>query len=89
MLPVLLGTRLCRNYGAGRIVGSKNVLTQSSKTLFYRKGFRFGKGCALAIIIPGTILEQWLVIKACVKEDCIILVIRDGSSKNDKFIYQD
>jgi D-lactate dehydrogenase (quinone) len=57
-----------------KIVRSKNVLTQPSKTLFYRKGFRFGEGCALAIVIPGTILEQWLVIKACVETKCVIII---------------
>jgi D-lactate dehydrogenase len=49
------------------IVGSKNVITHPSKTLFYRKGFRFGKGGAIAVVTPGTVLEQWLVIKVCVE----------------------
>ncbi len=57
-----------------KIVGSKNVLTHPSKTLFYRKGFRFGKGSALAAVIPGTILEQWLVTKICVEAKCAIII---------------
>jgi D-lactate dehydrogenase len=57
-----------------KIVGSKNVLTQPTKTLFYRKGFRFGNGCALAVVTPGTILEQWLVVKISVEEKCIIIM---------------
>jgi D-lactate dehydrogenase (quinone) len=56
------------------IVGSKNVLTQPSKTLFYRNGFRFGKGVSLAVVMPNTILEQWLVIKACVEKKCVIII---------------
>ena len=48
------------------IVGSKNVITQPSKTLFYRKGFRFGEGGAIAVVTPETILEQWMLIKTCV-----------------------
>ncbi len=57
-----------------KISGSKSVLTRSSKTLFYRRGFRFGKGSALAVVMPGTILEQWLVIKACVEVKCVIII---------------
>jgi D-lactate dehydrogenase len=57
-----------------KISGSKSVLTRPSKTLFYRKGFRFGKGGVLAVVIPSTILEQWLLIKACVDTKCAIIV---------------
>lgn len=57
-----------------RIVGLKNVLTRPSKTLFYRQGFRFGLGNALAVVAPGTILEQWLIIKACVESGCVIIM---------------
>ncbi len=57
-----------------KIVGVRNVLTQSPQTLFYRKGFRFGEGAALAVIMPGTILEQWLTIKACVNAGCVIII---------------
>ena len=56
-----------------KIVGSRNVLTRSSDTSRYRKGFRFGKGDALAVVIPKTILEQWLIVKACVDANCIII----------------
>jgi len=56
------------------IVGPKNVITRPSKTLFYRKGSRFGVGGAIAVVTPGTILEQWLIIKACVEADCIIIL---------------
>ena len=57
-----------------KIVGLKNVLTQPSETQFYRKGFRFGKGGALAVVTPGTLLEQWFIIKTCVEGDCIIVM---------------
>ncbi len=56
------------------IIGSKNVLTYLSETAPYRKGFRFGKGDALAVVIPNTILEQWELIKVCVDADCIIIL---------------
>jgi len=57
-----------------KIVGLKNVLTQPSETQFYRKGFRFGKGGALAVVTPGTLLEQWFIIKTCVEGNCIIVM---------------
>jgi D-lactate dehydrogenase (quinone) len=39
------------------IVGSKRVLKKSVKTAYYRSGFRFGNGVALAVVLPCTILE--------------------------------
>jgi D-lactate dehydrogenase len=68
------------------IVGSKRVLTKSTKTAYYRSGFRSGKGAALAVVFPSTILEQWRLIKVCVKYNCIIIMqaaktgLTEGSS---------
>lgn len=56
------------------IVGEKNVLTAPHKTERYRKGFRSGEGDALAVIFPGTLLELWLVVKAVVAADKIIIM---------------
>ena len=57
-----------------RIVGSKKVLTQETKTAYYRSGFRSGSGTALAVIFPSTLFEQWQLIEACVQENCIIIM---------------
>jgi len=68
------------------IVGTKQVLTNSIKTAYYRSGFRSGSGTALAVVFPCTILEQWKLIELCVKANCIIIMqaaktgLTEGSS---------
>jgi len=32
----------------------------------YRTGNRFGTGKALAVVRPGSLVEQWRVLKSCV-----------------------
>jgi len=56
------------------IVGPKKVLTQETKTAYYRSGFRSGRGTALAILFPSTLLELWKLIEACVNANCIIIM---------------
>ncbi len=55
------------------IVGDKYTLTDPNRTLPYRQGARFGVGDSLAVVIPGTLLEQWEVLKACVEADVIVI----------------
>jgi len=55
------------------IVGKKHVLTDESETRRYRTGFRFGNGKALAVVRPGSLVEQWKVLKACVDANVIVL----------------
>jgi D-lactate dehydrogenase (quinone) len=70
------------SHGAGRgnlvsflesIVGKKHVLTSESATRRYRTGFRFGTGKALAVIRPGSLVEQWRVLKACINANVILI----------------
>jgi D-lactate dehydrogenase len=56
------------------IVGPSHVLTKSSDTVRFRHGFRFGKGNAVAVVRPGSLLEQWFVVKACVAADMIVIM---------------
>ncbi|CAM3268559.1 D-lactate dehydrogenase, NADH-independent, FAD-binding domain [Xenorhabdus nematophila ATCC 19061] len=56
------------------VVGSSHILTEPRKTKRYRKGFRSGEGNALAVVFPGSLLEQWKVFKACMDADKIILM---------------
>jgi D-lactate dehydrogenase len=56
------------------IVGPKNVLTEEHKTAYYRSGFRSGFGGALAVVFPGSLLEQWKVLQACVDANCAIIM---------------
>ena len=56
-----------------QIVGHQHLLTDESKTLPYRQGFRFGEGKAIAVALPGSLLEQWQILKACVAADVIVI----------------
>ncbi|MEM9443104.1 MAG: D-lactate dehydrogenase [Pseudomonadota bacterium] len=55
------------------IVGRRHVLTNPHQSERFRKGFRSGEGEALAVVVPGTLLELWNVVKACVAADKIII----------------
>ena len=56
------------------IVGSKFVLTDAARTRRFRTGFRVGKGNVLAVVRPGTLVEQWRVVEACVAAGKIIIM---------------
>lgn len=72
----------------GRIVGRNHLLTDPTQTERYRKGFRSGEGEALAVVFPGSLLEQWRILQACVAADAIILMqaantgLTEGSTPN-------
>jgi len=55
------------------IVGDRHVLTHERDTRRYRKGYRYGDGSAVAVVRPGTLLEQWRVFKASVEAGCIVI----------------
>lgn len=57
-----------------RIVGRPHLLTDPQQTERYRRGFRSGGGEALAVVFPGTLLEQWRVLHACVAAEVVILM---------------
>lgn len=57
-----------------RLVGAPHLLTDSEATARYRKGFRSGGGDALAVVIPGSLLEMWRVLQTLVAADCIVLM---------------
>jgi len=56
------------------IVGSRHVMTGERATERFRRGFRSGEGEALCVIQPGTLLEQWKVLQACVASDKIVIM---------------
>ncbi len=58
----------------GQIVGTRHLLTGDKKTERFRKGFRSGQGDALCVVQPGTLVEQWRVLKACVATDKIVIM---------------
>ncbi|QXW25186.1 D-lactate dehydrogenase [Acinetobacter johnsonii] len=56
------------------IVGKQHVLTDANDTRLYRQGRRYGTGQVLAVVVPGTLLEQWQVLKTAVDADCIVIM---------------
>jgi D-lactate dehydrogenase (quinone) len=62
------------------ILDRKYIITNPSKTLRYRKGYRSGRGDALAVVKPGTLTELWQVLKTAVKFDKIIIMQASNTS---------
>lgn len=55
------------------VVGRRHVLTKPRDTYRYRTGFRYGSGDTLAVVRPGSLLEQWRVLEACVRANVIVI----------------
>ena len=56
------------------LVGKTHVLTDDQQTRQYRQGRRFGEGQVLAVVCPGTLLEQWQILQATISADCIVIM---------------
>ena len=73
------------------ILGARNVLTGPRATERYRKGFRSGEGEAICVVRPGTLLEQWQVLEACVTADKIVIMqaantgLTEGSTPSGRY----
>ncbi|MEM1055864.1 MAG: D-lactate dehydrogenase [Bacteroidota bacterium] len=57
-----------------QVVGANHVLTEDGDTAYYRSGFRSGFGGATAVVFPGSLLEQWKVLQACVEAGAAIIM---------------
>ncbi len=55
-------------------VGAAHVLTDDQATRRFRKGHRTGEGAVLAVVRPGTLLEQWRVLQAAVAAGRIVIM---------------
>lgn len=55
-------------------VGTAHVLTDDQATRRFRKGHRTGEGPVLAVVRPGTLLEQWRVLQAAVAAGRIVIM---------------
>lgn len=55
------------------IAGTRYVLVGDRATRRFRKGYRYGEGTVLAVVRPGTLLEQWRALKACVEAGVIVI----------------
>lgn len=56
------------------IVGKQHVFTDDNDTRLYRQGRRYGSGQVLAVVVPGSLLEQWQVLQVAVDADCIVIM---------------
>tara|TARA_B110000967_G_scaffold175906_1_gene189011 strand:- start:235 stop:1926 length:1692 start_codon:yes stop_codon:yes gene_type:complete len=56
------------------ISGEEFLIISEWKKEPYCKGWRYGKGDALAVVKPGTLLEFWKILKVCIKSDVIIIM---------------
>lgn len=57
----------------GRIVGPAQVLTDARRTRRFTRGFRFGGGPVAAVVQPGSLVEQWRVLNACIAAGRIVI----------------
>lgn len=55
-------------------VGSDHLITDDVQKAYYCKGFRYGRGEALAVVLPQTLAQLWQVLKVCQEEGVIILM---------------
>ncbi|NIG17226.1 D-lactate dehydrogenase [Pantoea sp. Al-1710] len=62
------------------IVGDKQVLTHADDKAWYTKGFRVGRGEALAVILPQNLQQLWQSLQVCVAQDAIILMQASNTS---------
>src|SRR5574343_1712482 len=57
-----------------QIVGASHVLTDEQSTRRFRKGHRTGEGNVLAVVRPGSLLEQWRILQAAVAAGRIVIM---------------
>ena len=55
-------------------VGAQHVHTDPRDNRRWRKGYRFGEGKVLAVVRPGSLLEQWRVFKAAIEAGRIVIM---------------
>lgn len=56
------------------IAGHRHVHVGQRATRRFRTGYRYGDGEIVAAVQPGTLLEQWQALEACVEADVAIIL---------------
>jgi D-lactate dehydrogenase len=56
------------------LIGGRYLLTAPSKMRRYTRGYRYGAGDALAVALPGTLVELWQVLQTCVDHGVVIVM---------------
>jgi D-lactate dehydrogenase (quinone) len=57
-----------------KIVGQSHVVTGAERTRRFCTGFRFGHGPVVAVVRPGSLVEQWRVLKAAIAANKIVIM---------------
>lgn len=56
------------------ITGAHHILATAAATRRFRQGYRSGDGSVIAVVRPGSLVEQWRVVSACVAADVTIIM---------------
>jgi D-lactate dehydrogenase len=56
-----------------KIVGATHVLSGHAATERYTRGYRYGHGEVVAVVRPGSLVEQWRVLKACLNAGAVVI----------------
>ena len=56
------------------LIGNQFVLTKEWNKLPHTKGWRYGKGNALAVLKPGKLTQIWKILEICVESDLIVIM---------------
>jgi D-lactate dehydrogenase (quinone) len=71
------------------IAGRRHVLTRPAETRRFSTGYRHGRGRVLAVVRPGSLVELWRLLQACVAADKIVIMqaantgLTGGSTPDD------
>ena len=57
-----------------QIVGAPHVVSDPQQARRFTKGYRFGEGPVLAVVSPGSLVEQWRVFKAAIEAGRIVIM---------------
>jgi D-lactate dehydrogenase (quinone) len=77
--------------GLRAIVGARHVVVGDKAERRFATGYRFGKGPVQAVVLPGSLVELWRTLQACVKADAIIIMqaantgLTGGSTPNGTY----
>ncbi|PZO74746.1 MAG: D-lactate dehydrogenase [Mesorhizobium amorphae] len=56
------------------IVGRRFLLLRPSQMRRHTRGYRFGGGAALAVVLPGSLVELWRTLECCVEAGAVVVM---------------
>ena len=55
------------------VVGRKHVLVGDRRTRRYCTGYRAGVGNVVAVVRPGSLVQQWRTLRICIGAGCVVI----------------